>query len=108
MMSVADQKVKAAMERIKARRKEGWLQHMLNEVEKIDAGINDLHKVGDNLDKLEEVFKTIDTKLNDEKSKDNSNLYKEIYTDLSGAIKEHMHILTNHAKEQLAKEMEEE
>lgn len=107
-MSVPDKRVQAALERIKARRKEGWLQHMLTEVEKIDASINDLHKVGDNLEKIDDVFKSLEEKFEKEKSGNNKELYKEMYSSLTGAIQEHMGVLTNHAKEQLAKEMEED
>lgn len=108
-MSVKDKKIKDALTRIQARRKDGWLQHMLTEVEKIDASINDLHKMGNNLDSLESIFQQMDTKLNEaDSNKENSEVYKEIYSNLSTAVKEHMHILTNHAKEQLAKEMQEQ
>lgn len=105
MNAIADKKVKEALHRIKARRKDTWLQHMLNEVEKIDANIDDLHKTGTNLDALEDIFRTIDTRLNDEKAGDNVEVYKEIYSNLSTAIKEHMQILTTHAKEKIAEEM---
>jgi len=109
-VNVSDKKVKDAILRIKARRKEGWLQHMLTEVEKIDANINNLHKTGDNLDKIDAVFKELEDKFDKSKSgnKDNKELYKEMYASMTESIKEHMTILTSHAKEKLAEEMENE
>jgi len=109
MSQLADKKVQEALQRIHMRRKDGWLQHMLSEVERVDATLDDMNKVGDNLDSMEHVYKEIDKKLDDnEKSNTNQKVYKDIYGSFTKSFQEHMKILSDHAKENIHKLQEDE
>jgi len=93
------------------RRKDGWLDHMLSEVERVDATLNDMSKVGDNLDCMDKVYKEIDQKLDaKEKGGNNNNqqVYKDIYGSFTKSFQEHMKILSDHAKEEIHKIQEDE
>lgn len=101
MSQVSEKRVNDALNRIKLRRKDGWLQHMLSEVQKVDESLDDLHSTDDNFRKMEKVFSELD-KLNDnDKLGDNKKVYQDVYAMFKGSYNEHMSILSNHAKEQL-------
>ena len=108
MSQLADKKLQQAFHRIKMRRKDGWLQHMLSEVERIDATLNDMSKVGDNFDSMDTVYKELDQKLEDNKGKNNQQVYKEIYGSFTKSYQEHMKILSDNAKENIHKIQEDE
>lgn len=113
MNKLSDKKIKDALQRIKHRRKDSWLQDMLSEVEKVDAELNkmdktDINKVGANFESMDKIYKELDEKLDSEDGKNNQQVYKEIYSSFSKSFQEHMKILTDHAKEKIHEIQEDE
>jgi RNA polymerase-interacting CarD/CdnL/TRCF family regulator len=98
MTRLSDRRVQDALQRIKDRRKDGWLQQMLDDVEKVDANLNNMEKVNDNLNSLDNLYKQLDQKTD---GQNNQQVYKDVYSSFSNSLKEHMKILTEHAKEKI-------
>jgi hypothetical protein len=96
----SENKIMAALEKIEAQKKNSWYQTALGKLQKVDASVSDVSCIASNLEMLAEVFRDLDTKL--EEGSTNIDFHTEICASLASAAQEHMHLLVNHAKEQIS------